>query len=237
MPDTTPPLPDDLVEIATALERQRPQLSDLELDRLKSRALMDSRTIITNPKGNFMRSRLAVTTLLASGLLLSGGGTALGVSALQATDSAGEAQYGTAPATTGATTTPGTPTGPGTLGGTAAPSAGSGPSTDDTDTGGNAGVEQSGAPSAGTPAAGTPAGGVAGESASSPEDTAPTAPAAGEVSGDSAADSNPVQATRQVGAISGDTLPFTGYASIPVLLIGLSLFAAGLVMRRKSLTA
>jgi len=62
-----------------------------------------------------MRSRIAIAVLLASGLLMSGSGAALGVSALSAPNSASEAQYG--PVTT--TTSPLVPSGDGveTLGG------------------------------------------------------------------------------------------------------------------------
>ena len=49
-----------------------------------------------------------------------------------------------------------------------------------------------------------------------------------------------VQAPRQVAAGvpagDGSTLPFTGFAAIPVLLIGLALLGGGVVMRRSSQT-
>jgi hypothetical protein len=44
---------------------------------------------------------------------------------------------------------------------------------------------------------------------------------------------NPAQDTRQVSSNDSDSLPFTGYAAIPVLLIGLSLLSVGIVMRRR----
>jgi hypothetical protein len=45
-----------------------------------------------------------------------------------------------------------------------------------------------------------------------------------------------VQPSRQVeaGADSGDELPFTGFAAIPILLGGIALLSAGLVLRRRS---
>ena len=45
-----------------------------------------------------------------------------------------------------------------------------------------------------------------------------------------------VQPTRQaeVGADTGDSLPFTGFAALPVLLFGIALMTAGLVMRRSA---
>jgi hypothetical protein len=43
----------------------------------------------------------------------------------------------------------------------------------------------------------------------------------------------PTQVTRQVSAdTSGDELPFTGFAAIPVLLIGVFLLASGFMLRR-----
>lgn len=42
------------------------------------------------------------------------------------------------------------------------------------------------------------------------------------------------QAPRQLAASQAAELPFTGFAAIPVLLIGLILLASGLVLRRRS---
>jgi hypothetical protein len=45
----------------------------------------------------------------------------------------------------------------------------------------------------------------------------------------------PVQAARQVqGVAASSNLPFTGYAAIPVLLLGLALFGGGLVLHRSA---
>lgn len=41
-----------------------------------------------------------------------------------------------------------------------------------------------------------------------------------------------VQAPRQVAQAGDGELPFTGFASIPVLLLGIALLSAGLVLRR-----
>jgi hypothetical protein len=50
-----------------------------------------------------------------------------------------------------------------------------------------------------------------------------------------AAPSGGVQPARQVEAGSnGSTLPFTGFAAIPVLLGGIALLSAGLVLRRRA---
>jgi hypothetical protein len=44
------------------------------------------------------------------------------------------------------------------------------------------------------------------------------------------------QAPRQVGQV-GQQLPFTGYAAIPILLLGIALLVAGLLSRRHLLRA
>ena len=123
-----------------------------------------------------MKSRLAITALLATGALMSSGGAALGVSALSTDLTASSAQYG-APA---GDTAPG-----GTLGETS-----------------EGGPQNRGG------------GDVAGERQS------------GGVAG--------AQAPRQVASSQADELPFTGYASIPLLLVGLALLASGLVLRRST---
>lgn len=41
------------------------------------------------------------------------------------------------------------------------------------------------------------------------------------------------QPARQLQAAAADKLPFTGFAAIPLLLVGLALLASGLVLRRK----
>jgi hypothetical protein len=62
-------------------------------------------------------------------------------------------------------------------------------------------------------------GGVAGEQAGG--GNAPTAPASGDV-----------QVSRQTGVQeTGDSLPMTGFAAIPVLLIGIALLVGGFVLR------
>lgn len=180
------PLPADLLDVAQTLERQRPRLDGLELDELKRRSMRASRTTAPSThKGPFMRTRLAIMTLLASGLILSGGGTALGVVALQAKDDAGVAQYGSPD------TAPGQ-----VLGETA-----SGDDTPDApDVAGTAG-----------------SGGGGG----------------GDVLGTTARGGTDIQATRQIATAPGGSLPFTGYAAIPVLLLGLAMVGAGLVLRRR----
>ncbi len=56
---------------------------------------------------------------------------------------------------------------------------------------------------------------------------------AGTTAGDSAdAPLAAAQAPRQLESGEGDELPFTGYAAVPTLLIGIGLLAMGLILRR-----
>lgn len=136
-----------------------------------------------------MKSRLAITAMLATGVLMSGGGAALGVSALTTDHTASSAQYGTG---TGSDTNLG--------GGGKA------------DAGGDGKQGGSGVLGTGESGRGGPAGDV--------EGARETSAAA--------------QAPRQLSASQADRLPFTGYAAIPLLIIGLTLLVAGLVLRRST---
>lgn len=131
-----------------------------------------------------MRSRIAITALLATGALMSSGGAALGVSALSTTTDASQAQYG--PVTTHTDTKPET----------LVPSGNTLAGTDDTNV---------------TPAAGG--------TKDATDESTPAAKA---------------QPARQLESGSGDKLPFTGYAAIPLLLAGLALLVSGLVLRRST---
>jgi hypothetical protein len=92
-------------DVAAALRGQRARLTPMELDRIKldarGRAARRARSQLSQ-KGLFMRSRVFITALVAGGILMLGGGAALGVSGLTSTRSASIAQYGTTP--TGTTT-------------------------------------------------------------------------------------------------------------------------------------
>lgn len=142
-----------------------------------------------------MRSRIAITALLASGALMSSGGAAIGVTALSTTGDASQAQYGpveTVPAEPRSepAAPQGTPVAP--QGETVAPRS---------DT--LAGDDEGATPSSGSKDAG--------------DESTPTAEA---------------QPARQLESGGGDELPFTGYAAIPLLLVGLALLVSGLVLRR-----
>jgi hypothetical protein len=182
-------LPPELLEAASVLAEHRPQMTEPELARVKRSISIGGRRPATRPTGGFMRSRLAITTLLATGALMSSGGAALGVSALSTDLTASSAQYGT-PAVQSA------PPASGTLGATT-----------------------QGAGDAVSPAGTTAPTSTRGQSAVAGART-------------SAAPRAVAQAPRQLETSSADKLPFTGFAAIPLLLVGLALLGSGLVLRR-----
>jgi hypothetical protein len=124
-----------------------------------------------------MRTRLALMSILALGVLMSTTGGALALSDLTGSQSAGDSVYPETPGGVGGETG----SGGNTLGGSGG--------------GGN---------------------GTAGESASgsTPSDALDTAD--------------------QRASNEDGTLPFTGYAAIPLLLIGVALLGTGLVLRRRN---
>jgi hypothetical protein len=149
-----------------------------------------------------MRSRLAITSMLAFGLLMTSSGAALGVSALSTSPSASQAQYGTSvpvdnPSGQVLSKTVVTPP----------------PILD--------GVPPS------TPVDEGPDSGVLGDVAQGGEDGDVAATTAGDVAPLAAA-----QASRQLESDGSAELPFTGYAAVPTLLIGIGLLAMGLILRR-----
>lgn len=89
--------PDELGDVERRLRESRPELMALELDAIKRRAITSaarkSPSLFTRRKGILMKSRLAVTFVLALGLLMSGTGATLAVSGLSGSGSAGTAQY------------------------------------------------------------------------------------------------------------------------------------------------
>lgn len=194
-------IPDELLGVAEQLESHRPQLSGLDADRVKLRAMANGAKTATrnSTKGTFMRSRLAITSLLAFGVLMTSSGAALGVSALSTTPSASQAQYG-----------PGVTVDPDVLGDPA-----------DDDVAGDEDEEVLGDEEvigdvADDDVAGDESGDVAGTTAGDGDDP-PLASA---------------QASRQLESGGGGELPFTGYAAVPTLLIGIGLLAMGLILRR-----
>jgi hypothetical protein len=86
---------DELLEIADRLRRERPQATELELDRIKLRALRgaarESPGFATRQRERLMKSRLALTTMLVIGAMFAFSGVAV---AIDGFDSAAEVQYG-----------------------------------------------------------------------------------------------------------------------------------------------
>src|ERR1700751_3486768 len=68
-------LPDGLEDVAETLRSQRPELTPLELDRVKLRAMRAHQSSTSREEGSSMRSRLV--TLLTIGALTLGTGGAL----------------------------------------------------------------------------------------------------------------------------------------------------------------
>lgn len=86
-----------------------------------------------------------------------------------------------------------------------------------------------------TPSDNAPSGDTLGTD-SSGSDTADT-PAGSATKGTSDEQTATAQPARQLEAADGDDLPFTGYAAIPLLLLGLALLVAGLLLRRGTNTS
>src|SRR5437763_9708670 len=103
---------EDLGWVAERLEQDRPAATPLELDRIKlaARSRAAGRAG-SRMKGSILKSRLAITAILVTGLVMSSGGATLALSGDSGDGSASVAQYGTTTGTTGGTTTGGTTTG------------------------------------------------------------------------------------------------------------------------------
>ena len=91
------PLPDDLLPVAEWLREERPSLDGFSLDRAKTRAraraAATERRAVTHGKGALLRSRIAITMILALGILMSLSGAGLAVSGLGDSGDASNVQY------------------------------------------------------------------------------------------------------------------------------------------------
>jgi hypothetical protein len=168
---------DELSSVVEQLRAHRPEATALELDAVKRRV---RERVATRPAGrrarsaSLMKSRLAILSMLVTGMLLSTAGAGLAIDGVTGSNNASVAAYDT-----------------------------------NDNRGDVLGEDNSNSPS-----------GVAGEnSGNSPSGT----PSSG------------VQPARQVEAGAGsNTLPFTGFLAIPVLLGGVALLSAGLVLRHRA---
>jgi hypothetical protein len=87
------PLSPDLVALGEQLRDEAPRASSLELERIRVRTLSAGRPRPTR-SGGFMKTRLAITAMLVSGLIAGGGGAAMAVTGLSGSNDASVAQYG-----------------------------------------------------------------------------------------------------------------------------------------------
>jgi hypothetical protein len=171
-----------------------------------------------------MRTRAAILSMLALGFLLSTTGAGLAVGGLADNDQASEAQYPHTPPTKPETTPPTTPESvtPPTTPETSTP-----PTTPES-------VIPPTTPETSPPPSGSGALPEAEERTPEQENTPPTDEVLPD-RGAAAPEQSEVQPARQVEvAQTGSTLPFTGFAALPVLLLGLALLSGGLIMRRST---
>jgi hypothetical protein len=180
------PLPDDLLRAAEWLREARPTPDGHTLDRAKTRAraraVAAEKKAVPHEKGALLRSRIAITMILALGILMSATGATLAVSGLGESGDASTTQYREGGSSTE------------TLGGDPSDPASTGSSGNSGASGGNG--------------------------------------ASGGSGGNSGA--GDVQPAAQQAAGGQNTLPFTGFAAIPVLVGGVALLGSGLVLRRRS---
>ena len=84
---------DGLEQLGARLRAERPQLTGLELDAVAQRARRQAARP-ADRTGGFMKSRIAILTMLVAGILFSGAGAGLAVTGIAGNDQASIAQYG-----------------------------------------------------------------------------------------------------------------------------------------------
>lgn len=180
-------------------------MSALELDRLHRSVLV--RIFHSSPprKAGFLKSRLALIAVLATGVLMSGTGATMAVTGLAGDGDASVSQYG-APGS-------GKVLGDSGAGDKGDPSSGGGDKGADKD-GGVLGNQESGGD----------------DPASSTDSAGSTDPVGSTGSGNGAG----TQATKQVAKSTDPRLPFTGLAVFPLLIGGVALLITGAAMQRKT---
>jgi len=209
-------LPEDLERTVARLRAERPSASPLELDALQRRVHARLSSNRHHERTQSMKSRIAVTLMLVFGVGLSTTGAGLAVTGSSGQGNAAQVVYnqptGTTPLNPQPTPTQATP--------------------------------QPTPQVAQTPPAATPQGAVQGETVQG-ETPAPASEDQGGVAGvqDESAESAPVSPVRVADqaevadTTAGDSLPFTGFSAIPVLLAGLALMVGGLFMHRRTSVA
>jgi hypothetical protein len=224
----------ELMEVAERLREERPQATGFELDRMhaQARAKVSHRSRPARGlKGALVKSRLAIGFMLVAGFALSGTGGALAISGSSGKVSAAQAQYcppgqtnpdycqQCPPGSTNPDYCPGQcPTGstnpdycqqcpPGSANPDYCPDYGEQPDAQGPSV---QGETQSNTKSHKDPKSGTKAAQADGTPAAA------------------------VQAAAQTTSDAKGNLPFTGFAAIPVILVGFALVLAGAFLRRES---
>jgi len=221
---------DDFQPVVQRLRAERPLATPLELDALKQRVLARAAAPRPTTRRSFslMRTRAAILSMLALGFLLSTTGAGLAVSGLADNNQASTGQYGPTPTPTSTSTstpTP-TPTSTSTPPSTTTPTA---PATQPATT-------APGAPAPQVTSTPTPESSVLGEQKENKPQSKPETQQPSQVlPAETQTPPSAVQPARQLEqGTSASSLPFTGFAALPVLLAGLVLLTAGLVMRRSA---
>lgn len=93
-------IPAELEGVEARLREGRATAGPLELDRIKLRAMQQAKrsptSFYTRQKGKLMKSRLALTLVIATGMLMSTGGATMAISGSSGSGSAAENEYCTA---------------------------------------------------------------------------------------------------------------------------------------------
>lgn len=86
-------LPSELDDVAARLRASRDELSGMELDTVRQRVLRTAARTTPSRRSSFMKSRLAVTAMLVTGMLFSTAGASLAVSNATDNDTPSSVQY------------------------------------------------------------------------------------------------------------------------------------------------
>ncbi len=204
-------IPEDLRGIDAALRDSRPELSADRMASVAARARSRARASVlphVNYKESFLRSRIAITFMLVLGFGFSSAGVGMAVQGVSSQDtSAADAQYDRS--------------NPPAL----VPAEDRNEVLDQVEAGENPTGDRGENPTGDRGE--NPTGNRGGNEVAGQDDQ--RAGNGGQVAGDQA------QEARQLGVENGsEELPFTGFAAIPVLLMGFALLTAGFMLRRRA---